>query len=62
MVNKKHVAMLKRSVEEWNRWRNAHPRIFPCLAGAGLAGANLKEADLTGADLVKARGIKTKPE
>jgi hypothetical protein len=54
MVDKKHVAMLKRSGEDWNQWRNAHPRILPRLAGVNLVGAGLAGANLVGASLAGA--------
>lgn len=65
MANKRHVALLRRSVPDWNLWRAAHPRVVPNfegaslraldLIGADLAGANLSGADLTYAFLTEAR-------
>ena len=59
-----HLAILKRGVPEWNKWRIAHPYVRPHLAGVDLRGASLHDvdlhdaqlsnADLTGADLVGA--------
>ena len=56
MADEQHVALLRRSVEEWNRWRVENPQAVPDLADAGLrgldlSGANLAGAELTGADL-----------
>jgi uncharacterized protein YjbI with pentapeptide repeats len=71
---KPHLNLLKRSVEEWNAFRNANPEVKPnltgadlsdanltgaYLAGAYLAGANLTRADLNGANLTDARLIAT---
>jgi uncharacterized protein YjbI with pentapeptide repeats len=56
MADEQHVTLLRRSVDEWNRWREQNPQAVPDLAGAGLrgldlSGANLAGAELTGADL-----------
>ena len=56
MADEQHLALLRRSVEEWNRWRAENPQAMPDLAGASLrgldlSGANLAGAELTGADL-----------
>ena len=68
MANPKHLELLKRGVEEWNRWR-LKSKIVPDLTGADLRGynlinaklgdaklgdSNLQQADLTGADLTGA--------
>jgi uncharacterized protein YjbI with pentapeptide repeats len=56
MADEQCVALLRRSVAEWNRWRAENPQATPDLAGAGLrgldlSGANLAGTELTGADL-----------
>jgi uncharacterized protein YjbI with pentapeptide repeats len=56
MADEQHLALLRRSVREWNRWRAENPQVTPELAGAGLrgldfSGANLAGAELKGADL-----------
>ena len=51
MADAEQVAMLLRSVEEWNAWRDKHPGIQPDLMEAELAGADLRNANLVRADL-----------
>ena len=51
MADKKYIALLRRSVEEWNRWREENPLVLPELAGAGLRGLDLSGVNLAGADL-----------
>jgi uncharacterized protein YjbI with pentapeptide repeats len=60
MADPWQLALLRRSVKEWNAWREAHPHIKVNLSGADLSRANLSgaylhrhlgEADLSGADL-----------
>ena len=47
MANEEQIAMLKRSVEEWNQWREGNPGLTPELRGAGLSDAQLNRAGLT---------------
>ena len=59
MANSKHLAQLKKGVENWNKWREENPAIEPDLSGAGLyradlRGANLSEANCNGAYLSEA--------
>ena len=42
MANKKHVAMLRRSVEEGNKWRNAHLRVRLASRGPTLGRPTLR--------------------
>lgn len=51
MANQEHFDILKRGVEEWNRWRNSHREIQPDLSGADLNFADLCDAHLSRADL-----------
>ncbi len=56
MANKEHVALLRKSVAEWNAWRREHHDLRPDLVGANLNGAKLdgailRFAELTGAHL-----------
>ena len=51
MADTEQVERLKRSVAEWNQWRQEHPEIRPDLSGADLSSANLSSADLSGANL-----------
>lgn len=51
MADDQYVALLRRSVEEWNRWREENPQEMPELAGAGLRGLDLSGANLAGASL-----------
>jgi uncharacterized protein YjbI with pentapeptide repeats len=46
MANEEQLAMLKRSVEEWNRWRDVNPNMKIELFRADLRGASLERADL----------------
>ena len=51
MANPKHLEILKKGVEAWNRWRKQNPDIQPILGRANLGEANLMRVDLHGADL-----------
>jgi uncharacterized protein YjbI with pentapeptide repeats len=56
MANKEQVKILKKGVEEWNKWRKENPDIKidlgeADLRKANLTRANLKEATLAGANL-----------
>ena len=51
MADMAQVEMLRRSVAEWNKWRNANAGILTNLAYANLQYANLTNADLMGANL-----------
>src|SRR6266545_2883895 len=54
MANRKHLEILKRGVEEWNRWRYDNPDIKPDLSGAKLHKADLRKAALSWVNLTKA--------
>jgi uncharacterized protein YjbI with pentapeptide repeats len=43
MANPEHLAILKKGVEEWNRWRKRNPDIEPDLSGADLRGENFHD-------------------
>lgn len=56
MANEEHLAILKRGVGAWNRWREENPALKPDLKDADLntldlGGANFKDCDLSGAGL-----------
>ncbi len=60
MANEEHLKILKRGVEQWNKWRSENCTLenpirvdlsYADLRDANLAGADLKGADLTGASL-----------
>jgi uncharacterized protein YjbI with pentapeptide repeats len=51
MDNTEHVKLLKRSVEEWNKWREKNPGVIPDLTSADLQKANLQKANLQKANL-----------
>lgn len=51
MADTEVLKILKGSVEEWNRWRAAHPSVRPNLSEADLSEAKLSEAKLSGAYL-----------
>ena len=60
MADERHLAILKRGVEEWNRWRKQNPEITPDLSRSNLINKDLSRADfnavnLSGADLSKAQ-------
>jgi len=42
MANDDHVALLKKDVDAWNRWRGENPNVVPSLRGALLGGADLR--------------------
>ena len=54
MANKKHLAKLKKGVEDWNDWRKTNKEIVPDLSGANLYLANLSMANLSTAQLGEA--------
>ena len=51
MANEEHLAILRRGVDAWNRWRQEHPATKPDLSGALLNGADLRGAKLFVANL-----------
>jgi uncharacterized protein YjbI with pentapeptide repeats len=51
MANDEHVALLKKGVDAWNKWRDKNRYIRPDLIQADLSGANLNGANLSGANL-----------
>ncbi len=56
MGNKEHLSILKRGVDQWNRWRRKNRYVSPDLSkaklrGTDLRGANLRSMDLSWADL-----------
>ena len=55
MANDEHVAMLKKGVKAWNKWRDENANIRPNLSEADFTGADLIGANLIGADLVGAK-------
>ena len=54
MANPDHIALLKKGVVAWNKWRDEKPDIIPQLRGASLGGGNLNGADLSRVDLTGA--------
>ncbi len=53
MANPEHVALLRKSVDEWNAWRT-DSRDEPDLRGADLSGTDLSNANLVAARLLGA--------
>jgi hypothetical protein len=51
MANPEHLKILMQGVEQWNRWRRAHPNVAPDLHGEDLSDSDLDVAELAGADL-----------
>jgi uncharacterized protein YjbI with pentapeptide repeats len=54
MPNPKHLEILNKGVEVWNKWREDNPDVRPDLIQADLKGANLEEANLERAHLKEA--------
>jgi hypothetical protein len=54
MANPEHLAILKKGIETWDRWRTKHPRVMPDLSRADLSMASLIEANLGLAQLFNA--------
>jgi len=44
-----HVALLKKSVSEWNQWRKQNPGVIPDLRGSDFIKAKLQGVNLQGA-------------
>ena len=57
MANPEHLAILKRGVEVWNKWREDHKDVVPNLRGANLSGSHIGKADLRGANITEAHLI-----
>ncbi len=51
MADPDQLALLKRSIPQWNAWRSANRSVKIDLIGANLFQANLRDANLTHADL-----------
>ncbi len=51
MPNEEQLSILKRGVEDWNKWRKVNPEELINLRGANLSGENLSGAHLSGAIL-----------
>jgi len=51
MADDRHLEILDRGIEEWNRWRKRHPESRPDLSKANLINRDLSKADFNGADL-----------
>jgi uncharacterized protein YjbI with pentapeptide repeats len=62
MANAEHVAILRKGVTEWNRWRAATNHGDVDLSGADLAGFKLSEASLLRANLTGAILTRTQLE
>jgi uncharacterized protein YjbI with pentapeptide repeats len=63
MANQEHLAILKKGVEAWNRWRQQNPEVIPDLRLANLIaadfhGASLDYAVLGWANLERASGTR----
>jgi len=54
MANPEQLALLKKSVKDWNDWRDANASVDIELWGANLGNVDLKQVDLSRADL---RGV-----
>ncbi len=54
MANPEHLEILKRGVEQWNKWRKEHPHVKPDLSAAELGEMDLYRANLSEANLHRA--------
>jgi uncharacterized protein YjbI with pentapeptide repeats len=54
MANERHLAILKKGVKVWNRWRERYPSVSPSLGEANLRNADLQKVDFRRADLENA--------
>lgn len=54
MANQGHLAVLRKGVDEWNRWRLDKIRVRPDLRGAPLRSASLRGANFFSTDLSSA--------
>jgi uncharacterized protein YjbI with pentapeptide repeats len=59
MADVKQLKRLRRSVQEWNAWRQRRPDMQPDLSDANLVGAILIGADLSRVDLSRSKLIGT---
>lgn len=55
MSNQEHLGLLKKGVNEWNKWRIKNSESHVYLYQADLREANLKGANLKGANLIEAK-------
>ncbi len=53
MANPEHLAILKKGVRAWNKWRKENPETLPDFTEADLRGADLTGANLSEADLIR---------
>lgn len=53
-MNPKHLALLQKSIDEFNQWRSQNWEVKVDLSGSDLRGANLFKANLTEANLKEA--------
>jgi uncharacterized protein YjbI with pentapeptide repeats len=55
MANSEHLAILRKGVEAWNKWRKENPRILPDLSGMSLREShpNMQKINLSKADFRK---------
>jgi uncharacterized protein YjbI with pentapeptide repeats len=54
MANKRHLRIIEKGVEVWNKWREKELGVNPDLSEADLSGMNLSQADLIEANLSEA--------
>ncbi|MEM7761743.1 MAG: pentapeptide repeat-containing protein [Cyanobacteria bacterium P01_A01_bin.40] len=54
MADEKHLEILRKGVEVWNKWRKEYPDIRPRFHRVNLSGVNLFQADLSSTDLIGA--------
>ena len=51
MANDEHVAILRKGVDAWNKWRAQYPEVKPDLTRADLRRENVSKANLSGVKL-----------
>jgi hypothetical protein len=54
MANEEHLAILKKGIDVWNKWREENPGVVPDLSHAKLSGASFSGVYLSGANLIRA--------
>ena len=54
MAKDEHLAIIKKSVSEWNAWRQKELTVYPDLSGVNFGAAKLNEVDFAYVDLSQA--------
>jgi uncharacterized protein YjbI with pentapeptide repeats len=54
MANPEHLAILKKGVDAWNKWRQDWPEITPNLRSCDIQYGNFQRADFSHTDFIEA--------